>query len=38
MLLQKKDETCQLYINYKDLNKITFQNLYPIPQIDNLLN
>ena len=37
MLVQKKDGTWQLYIDYRTLNKITILNLYPIPQIDDLL-
>jgi putative transposase len=38
MLVQKKDGTWQLCIDYRDLNKIIVWNWYPIPQIDNLLD
>ena len=38
LLVQKKDGTWQLYIDYKELNKITVRNRYPIPRIDDLLD
>ena len=38
MLVQKKDGTWQLCIDYRFLNKVTVQNRYPIPQIDDLLD
>jgi hypothetical protein len=38
VLVQKKDRTWRLYIDYKALNKITFRNCYPIPKIDDLLD
>jgi hypothetical protein len=37
-LVQKKDRTWRLCINYKSLNKITVRNRYPIPKIDDLLD
>jgi hypothetical protein len=38
VLVQKKDGTWQLCIDYKSLNKITVKKWYPIPQIDGLLD
>ena len=38
MLVQKKDGTFRLCIDYIALNKITVWNRYPIPRIDDLLD
>jgi hypothetical protein len=38
MLVQKKDGTWSLCIDYQALNKIIVHNRYPIPRIDDLLD
>jgi len=38
MLVQRKDETWTLHIEYRSLNKIIVKNWYPIPQIDDPLD
>ena len=38
MLVQKRDGTWRLYIDYRAMNKTTVQNRYPIPWIDDLLD
>jgi len=38
LLVQKKDGTWRLYIDYQALNKINIGNKYLIPWIDNLIN
>jgi hypothetical protein len=38
VLVQKKDGTWRLCIDYISLNKITVRNCYPIPSIDDLLD
>ena len=38
VLVQKKDGTWRLCIDYWVLNKITVHNRYPIPRIDDLLD
>jgi putative transposase len=37
ILVQKKERTWNFFIDYRSLNKITVNNQYPIPQIDDLL-
>jgi hypothetical protein len=38
MLVQKKDGTWRICIDYLALNKIIVRNRYPIPRIDDLLD
>ena len=38
LLVQKKGGTWRLCVDYKELNKITVRNQYPIPRIDDLLD
>ena len=37
-LLQKKDGTMRLCIDYREINKITIRNRYPLPRIDDLFD
>eukprot|EP00253_Pinus_taeda_P031432 PITA_31432 len=34
----KKDDTLRLCIDYKQLNKVTIKNKYPLPEIDDLFD
>ena len=38
VLVQKKDGTLRMCIDYKALNKKTIKNRYPIPRIDELMD
>jgi len=38
LFVKKKDGTLRLCINYRDLNKITIKNKYPLPQIHDLFD
>ena len=38
VLVKKKDGTIRMCINYRDLNKKTIKNRYPIPRIDELMD
>ena len=38
LFVKKKDGTMRLCIDYKQLNKITIKNKYPLPRIDNLFD
>ena len=35
---KKKDKTLRLCIDYKQLNKVTIKNRYPLPRIDDLFD
>ena len=38
MLVKKKDGTIRLCIDYRELNKVTIKNKYPLPRIDDLFD
>ena len=38
LFVRKKDETMRLCINYRELNKVTIKNKYPLPKVDDLLD
>ena len=38
LFVKKKDDTWRLCINYRQLNKVTIHNRYPLPQIDDLFD
>nr|GFC38419.1 putative reverse transcriptase domain-containing protein [Tanacetum cinerariifolium] len=35
---QKKDESFQMCIDYREINKLTVKNRYPLPRIDDLFD
>ena len=37
LFVKKKDGTLRLCIDYRELNKVTIKNKYPVPRIDDLL-
>ena len=38
LFVKKKDETMRMCIDYRELNKVTIKNKYPLPRIDDLFN
>nr|GEX48884.1 putative reverse transcriptase domain-containing protein [Tanacetum cinerariifolium] len=38
LFVKKKDESFQMCIDYRGLNKLTVKNRYPLPRIDNLFD
>jgi len=38
LLVKKKDGSMRLCINYRQLNKVTIKNRYPLPRIDDLMD
>ena len=38
LFVKKKDGTLRLCIDYRELNKITVKNKYPLPRIDDLFD
>ena len=37
-LVKKKDGAMRLCVDYKQLNKVTIKNKYPLPRIDDLMD
>ena len=38
LIVKKKDGSMRLYIDYRELNKVTMRNNYPLPRIDDLFD
>ncbi|GJR69884.1 putative reverse transcriptase domain-containing protein [Tanacetum coccineum] len=38
LFVKKKDESFRMYIDYRELNKLTVKNRYPLPRIDDLFD
>ena len=38
LFVKKKDRTFRFCIDYRELNKVTIKNKYPLPRIDDLFN
>jgi len=38
LLVKKKDGSMRLCVDYRQLNKVTIKNRYPLPRIDDLMD
>jgi len=38
LLVKKKDHSMRLCVDYRQLNKVTIKNGYPLPRIDDLMD
>ena len=38
LFVKKKDETLRLCVDYRQLNRVTIKNKYPLPRIDDLFD
>ena len=38
LLVKKRDGSMKLCIDYRQLNKVTIKNRYPLPRIDDLID
>jgi hypothetical protein len=38
LFVTKKDGSMRMCIDYRELNKVTIKNRYPLPRIDDLLD
>nr|GEY51406.1 putative reverse transcriptase domain-containing protein [Tanacetum cinerariifolium] len=38
LFVKKKDDALRVYIDYRELNKLTIKNRYPLPRIDDLFD
>ena len=38
LFMKKKDESLRLCIDYRQLNRVTIRNQYPLPRIDKLFD
>jgi len=36
--VKKKDESSRICVDYRQLNKMTIKNKYPLPRIDDLID